>query len=270
MNLLEICKDALKLSHRIERRIGEEGRKEVHDEHVTDISTQADRMISRGLIKFFKSKKIPAVLYSEESGKLQLSKKPKLTITFDELDGTDNFYRGRGILPYCTVVTILNSVAPTFDDIIVAGIIEHNTSNIWLASKGNGCYFNDEKCRTSGRKTLDRRTLITTDHYLSDVVKSSDIYPISWVKDFGCAALHFAGISGGKPDGTGMFDAHISSKQKGHELGAAYLLIKEAGGCVMDWEGNSIGSKKYFFNSEYPIVAAATEVLAKKILKYVK
>lgn len=270
MDLIGICKDALKLSHRIEREIGEKGRKEVHDRHVTDISTQTDRIISQGLIDHFKSKNLPAVLYSEESGKVQLSKNPKLTITFDDLDGTDNFYRGRGILPYCTVVTILDSVVPTFDDIVVAGVIEHNTGDIWHASRGDGCYLNDKKCRTSGRKILDRRTLVVSDHYTTDITRSLDIYSKCWVKDFGCAAFHFIGICGGKADGKGMFDAFINSNQQAHELGAAYLLIKEAGGCIVDWDGNSIGSKKYLFDNRYPVVAAATEELAKEILKYVK
>lgn len=91
-----------------------------------------------------------------------------------------------------------------------------------------------------------------------------------WVKDFACKALHLAGIA----DGT--FDVFVSADRcanrnkrcTGEELGPGYLLVKEAGGSILDWKGRDIGGelisldKKKSFN----FVAAANYDLAKSFL----
>ena len=260
--LIQICKDALYRAHIVLDALSDKGIREVYDEHVTDISTQGDIAISEALIKFFKEQRIPAILYSEESGRMELSENPKYTITFDEIDGTDNYHRGRGILPYCTVVTIFDSPEPNFENALVAGILEHNSKKLWHAVRNNGCFLNEIQVNTSGKKNLDRRTLVTIDHYISskDVSKFLKIYTRSWVKDFSSAAFHLAGVS------SGLFDAYLSPSQKAHELGAGYLLIKESGGFLVDWDGNKLDRKRYDFNAKYSIIAASTQELGKILL----
>jgi myo-inositol-1(or 4)-monophosphatase len=262
--LLKFCREVLNLSHNLVKKVGEKSRKEVFDKHVTDISTEMDRLISSAIIDFFKMHKVPAIIYSEEKGRIELSKKPEVTIAFDDLDGTNNYFTGRGILPFCTVVTFFNSIGTKFSDAVVAGIIEHNSGSVWLASKGQGCFYKDKKCETSGKKELNKKSVVIIDHYMTDVTKGIGLYKKVWVKDFGTAALHFAGVA------SGMFDAYVSSAQKAHELGAGFLMIKEAGGCVLDWHGKPIDGLKYDFNGKYPIVAACTEDFAKEILKVLR
>jgi myo-inositol-1(or 4)-monophosphatase len=264
--LTQICKDALYKAHDVLDYIGSKGTSEIHDKHVVDISTKGDMVVSEALRRYFKEQKIPAVFYSEEFGRIELMKNPRYTITIDDIDGTDNYYRGRGILPFCTVVAIFDSTEPSFQDVLVAGVIEHNSGRLWHAERNKGCYLNDVRINTSGRKILDRRTLVIIDHYISgkDVSKFLDIYPESWVKDFGSAAFHLAGVS------SGLFDAYLSPSQKAHELGAGYLLIKEAGGFLSDLEGKSLDKAKYNFDSKYPIVAASTEELGKVLLSKLK
>ena len=260
--LAELSIGAMHKAHNILKTMGEKGVSEVHDKHVTDISTQGDMAVSEALTRFFEEQKIPAVLYSEESGRTELTRNPKYTITFDDIDGTDNYHRGRGILPYCTVVTIFDSPEPDFENTLVTGILEHNSKKLWHAVRDRGCYLNDSRVNTSGRKTLDRRTLVIIDHYISggDVSKFLKVYPESWVKDFGSAAFHLAGVS------SGLFDAYLSPSQKAHELGAGYLLVKEAGGFLTDWNGNRLDRTRYDFNAKYPIVAASTQELGKILL----
>ncbi len=261
--LTQICKNALYEAHTILNTLSEKGIHEIYDEHVTDISTKGDMAVSETLKNFFKKEKIPAILYSEESGKIQLTKNPKYTITFDDIDGTDNYHRGRKILPYCTVITIFDSTEPNFENALVTGILEHNSKDLWHAVRNKGCYLNNSKINTSNKTTLNRRTAIIIDHYTSskNISKFLKIYPKSWVKDFGSAALHLAGVS------SGLFDAYLSPSQKAHELGAGYLLIKEAGGHITDWDGKKLDKVKYNFNAKYPIITASTKQLGKTIIK---
>jgi len=260
--LVKVCKTALLEAHKTLTKIGAKGISEIKDDHVVDISTKGDMAISKNLINFFKKEKISAVLYSEESGRIVLGKNPKFTITFDDIDGTNNYYCGRNLLPYCTVVTIFDSTKPKFKDALIAGVIEHNSKKIWLAVRNKGCYLNDLKIKTSGTTNINRRTVVIIDHYASSnkISKLAKIYPKVWIKDFGSAALHLAGVS------SGMFDAYISSANKAHELGAGYLLIKEAGGFITDWSGKLIDDKIYNFDNKYSVITASTEKLGKLLV----
>lgn len=264
--LMQVCKKALLTAHDILEKYGKKGMREVHNNHVSDITTEGDMAVSIKLINFFKEHKIPSVLYSEEAGKIKISKNPQFTITFDDIDGTDNYYRGRELLPHCTIVTIFDSVTPNFENALISGIIEHISGNIWHAIRNNGCFLNDKRVHTSKREKLDKRTLVIIDHYAShkNIDKLLNIYMKSWIKDFGSAAFHLAGIS------SGLFDAYISYSQKAHELGAGYLLIKEAGGFLQDICGDALDKVKYEFDKKYRIVAASTEKLGKNLLSKLK
>lgn len=265
-SLVQICKNALYLANKTLDTIGNKGSTEVHDEHVVDISTKGDMAVSDSLINFFKKQNLLAILYSEESGRIELAKNPKYTITFDDIDGTYNYYRGRGVLPYCTVVTIFDSPKPCFKDALVAGVLEHNSKNLWMAQRGKGCLINNTKATSSKIDAINNRALIIIDHYMSNkhVHKFLDIYPKSWARDFGSAAFHLAGVS------SGMFDAYISNPQKAHEIGAGYLLINESGGILTDWKGKKFDNQFYDFNAQYEVVAASTKKLNKNLLLMLK
>ncbi len=261
-SLAEICKEALQIAHKALEDIGNEGRIEVFDESVTDISTKGDRRISSELIKFFKKKEVPAILCSEESGRIKITENPKYLIAFDDIDGTDNYYRGNNLLPHCSVITIFDSTEPIFKNALIAGVIEHVSKKTWVAIRGRGCFLNGVKTNHSEKKVLNRRTLILIDHYAnsSSISQLNLIYPVSWVKDFGSSAFHLAGIS------SGLFDGYVSRYQKAHELGAGYLLVKESGGFLADWTGVSLDMKKYDFNAVYDVIVASTSELGEELL----
>lgn len=261
-HLVEICLGALAEAHKTLGNLGDQGVSEIRDEHVADISTEGDLAVSQALIRYFGEQGMPAQIYSEESGKVEIGKNPIYTITFDDLDGTDNYFRGRGILPYCTVVTIFDCIEPTFQDAAVAGILEHNSGTFWHAIREGGSFRNGVSVRTSERRTLDRRALITIDHYASSerMTQVFELYPQAWVKDFGSAALHLAGVS------SGLFDGYLSFSQKAHELGAGYLLVTESGGFIRDTKNRDIQSVEYLFDERYSIVATATNQLGEALL----
>lgn len=265
-NLLKICIDSVNLAHDILENLGDKGTKEVHDSKVVDISTEGDRAISNAIINFLKEKKVPAILYTEEFGMTRLSDNPIYIITFDDIDGTDNYHRARKSLPHCSLISIFDSVTPSFENVIAAAVIEHNSKNIWHALRGEGTYLNNKKVTTSNKKSLDRKTLVMIDHYMGayDIPRFLEIYKKSWVKDLGSAAFVLSGIS------SGMIDAYINTQQKAHELGAGYLFIKEAGGAVIDFEGKSINKTKYDFDAKYEIIASSTKELSEEIKKLIR
>lgn len=262
-----VC-NALRLARTTESEMGEAGRQEVYGAGVTDISTKSDLAVSEAVLKYFQKSGFPAVFLDEEMikerGSIDLCRDVGYAIYFDDLDGTDNYHRGNE-LPVVSIVTIFASPVPKFGNAIAAGIIDIRNGNIWYAERGLGAEFNGKPCRTSGKEVLDRKTLVCLDHYGSeDPAKAfGKLYPHAWVKDFGSAGFHFAGVS------SGTFDGFVNLKNKTHESGAGYLLVKESGGWVADLQGNPLDDMLVDFNGKHDVIASSTEKLGRKILRFV-
>jgi myo-inositol-1(or 4)-monophosphatase len=255
--MIDIVTEGLLSSSRLLAKLGRGARQEVVDERTVDISTRGDRAVSAMLVEYFGRTGIPSILLSEESGEVVLSPEPQYTFVFDDIDGTDNYYRGEGILPYCTVIAVLEGTRPVFSHTIAAGIIEHRSGTIWLAQRGGGTTVNGEPAAPSKRKLIDRRTVIAVDHYSAGNAPAlAGLHGAAWVKDFGSAALHLAGVS------SGLFDGYISLRQKGHELAAGFLLVTEAGGSITDLSGKSFADRLYDFSGMYEAMACGNQVLA--------
>jgi fructose-1,6-bisphosphatase/inositol monophosphatase family enzyme len=121
--------------------------------------------------------------------------------------------------------------------------------------------------RTSGKKEVDRKTVVAVEGYESrrQIKRFEDIFENAWVKDFGTSALELAGVA------CGMFDAFIHPRHKKDELPAGYLLIKEAGGCITDFEGKPIDDKPYVYekSARQDVIASATPELGRELSRMI-
>jgi myo-inositol-1(or 4)-monophosphatase len=268
VSLSEVVRKSLDLARLTLIGLGEDATNEVWDERVTDISTLADRAVSAALIDFFKTEGLGAIILSEESGSISIGSRAAYTIAIDDIDGTDNFHRGREILPYCTVVSVFEGSAPVYKDTLAAGVMEHRSGRLWIAERGRGTTVSmpdrtDHSASASQIRVPDRRSLVVVDQY-SAKERSREfngLVELAWVKDFGSSALHLAGVA------SGLFDAYINLRQKAHELGAGYLLVKEAGGIIVDLEGASLDDRPFAFDEVQGVVAAGTREMATALLE---
>ncbi|MEI6386646.1 MAG: inositol monophosphatase family protein [Spirochaetota bacterium] len=260
----DIVLDLLKTAHRVALGFGDSDTEEVRDEHSTDISTKADRALSKAIIDRALALSPGCTLLTEEAGKIE--GEGEITIAVDDLDGTDNFFRARELLPWCSVVTIFKGRNPRFRDAVAAGIIEHRSGTIWAVSSSGASIERradgvEKSLRTSRKAGLDRRTLVAFDHYSArgGVSRFSRLHEQCWVKDFGSSALHLALVAAGR------IEAFVNPVHKGHELGAGYLLVTSAGGTVETLDGGELGDLPFDFNATYPVLVAASEDLSKAI-----
>ncbi|MEM7197259.1 MAG: inositol monophosphatase [Pseudomonadota bacterium] len=128
------------------------------------------------------------------------------------LDGRGNFLHG---VPHFAV-----TVAAIENGEITAAIIHDATrqDSFW-ATKGIGCYRENERLRVSLRRDL-HDCLIGVSHLPFDFGEGS----IGTVRAYGCAALDLAYVACGRLDG-----CHIYTKQN---IAAGEFLVREAGGLV--------------------------------------
>ncbi len=260
----DIVLDLLETARKVALGFGDNDTEEVRDVHSTDISTKADRALSKAIVDRAQHLSPRCTLLTEEAGKLEGDS--DITIAVDDLDGTDNFFRARDILPWCSVVTVFKGQNPRFRDAVAAGIIEHGSGTIWAASSSGTSIERradgqEKVLQTSRKAGLDRRTLIAIDHYSArgEVNHLSRLHERCWIKDFGSSALHLALVA------SGSIEAFVNLAHKGHELGAGYLLVTSAGGTVRLLDGRPLGDLPFDFDTTYPVLVTASVDLANTI-----
>lgn len=210
-------------------------------------------------------------VYNEERKKiLHSTTKESAYLAIDPLDGSLNFKRRSGStgLPYATVIAKYPRLESSFSDCSEAGVIDLRNGDMWHADEGT-CQLNSRPCKTSGMQRVAKSagTTIIADFYYPetrDVIAKGFSDFRGYIRSPGAAGYELALVA------SGSVDAFISTHQKCDVLGAAYLLITRAGGVIVDFEGNDLGPRRYDFNTQIPVVAAATTELAMEILERIR
>lgn len=277
-----LCRSILFLSQDTLVDLGEQGKTEVKDARVYDISTKGDRSIAGKVRTLLNESGMPATFCDEELGVESLVQDPCYTVVFDDIDGTNNYARGKGTLPYCTAIAIFDKPLKdcTFKDVAAAAILEHRSGLLIEALHGEGCFESVRqpgdataraigKARTSGKETIVKRdTVVAIEGYETgrQIGRFAEIYDHAWVKDVSSSAHELMGVA------CGIYDGFIHPRHKKDEIAAGYLLVKEAGGFVTDFEGRQLDDKKFVYdsNARYDIVAAASPKLGTQLRVMIK
>ena len=266
--LRELGKKMLHTAFRVNRRLGSLGDKEIVT--TKDIVLEADVAISKAVSKVVLKSRLSAILWTEEFGNSQIGKnEPRVTIAFDDIDGTYNKKHGEGILPYCSIVTIFNGASPLYRDALYAGIIIHNTNDLFEAIKGEGVLKNGNRLSSDFPSQLRKDSPIYVNHHETSRATPTVLKAIGRLeartisRDVLSSGVAFALVAQ-------HGHAYIGGRNKAHELGAGYLFMKELGGTILDFEGNDIGPHIYNFNESKSMIAAVTEGIAQEILREIK
>ena len=149
----------------------------------------------------------------------------------DPLDGTSNYLHG---LPHFAV-SIAQQVKGRTQHAVVFDPVRDELFN---ASRGSGAYVNNKRMRVSARNGLEGAILATAFPFRNrDKLQSyGRIFQSVFekVEDFrraGTASLDLAWVAAGRMDG--YFEIGL----KPWDVAAGALLVREAGGVVLDFEG---------------------------------
>jgi len=209
------------------------------------------------------------------------------SIFVDPLDGSLN-YKTKGAslgLPYSAVVTVLNEYDNSrfhehkslFHSLEAGAIMDLRNGDLWQHFKsikavdGTGLLtwgetlFNGKTCRPILERTLDLGSQIVIGEFYYTENRERLVKAFTgrkgWLRNPGSAAYEMALVS------SGQAAAYICDRQKQHELGAAYLLVKGAGGVAVDFDGKDLGERVYDFKTQTPVVLAANQSIADQILE---
>ncbi len=263
----EFGKHLLSEAYALNRELGEKGYERIKSEK--DLVLRADQAISEHITALARASGIEAILFTEELGEQRLVDNPRIVIGFDDLDGTFNKADGRGILPYCSIISIFDSPTPTHNNAVYAGIQMHHTNDLIEAVRGQGVFMNGKPVKPV-KNVLDEETRMYISIYETSRANPEalmNLIPLM-ARTRSPGELLSAGVSFAMIPVHG--GAYVSAANKEHELGAGYLLARECGGVAIDFDGNDIGPRVFDFNAKVPVIAASSNAIAQEILAELK
>lgn len=190
------------------------------------------------------------------------------------LDPLDNTYAagGNSVCPFASVITVFEAKDGLkkirYKDAVASGAMRLDTGDTWLAARGHGAFQNNKK--VGSLKFFSYKELVW-DHpiFVEGGYRARSLYFISKalvgregpsLRAPGCSALEMMSVGDGSAY---AFLSIAPDGQKAHELGAAYLFLKEADASAINFvTGQDIGNLRYDFDAKVPIIAACTDELA--------
>ena len=195
---------------------------------VSYVDKTSEQMLIEGL-----SKLIPECAFLAEESTVAYKMDAEYTWIIDPLDGTTNFIHGLPV--FSTSIGLLHH------DQLVGGIVyEINRDELFSATLGQGAFLNGRPIHVTNTPTVLDSLICTgfpvqdfshLDEYLAiirDLVQHSH-----GLRRVGSAATDLAYVA------CGRYDAFFEYNLNPWDVAAGILLVKEAGGTVTDFSGES-------------------------------
>jgi len=200
-----------------------------------DYASEVDGLAEKEIIKELRRSTPDYAILGEESGPLNSGPQSRYTWVIDPLDGTSNYLHG--IPHFCVSIALVENGEP------IHGVIFDPLRNeLFTASRGSGCTLNDKRVRVTDRKELAGAMLITgfpprERQRASEHLKCLDVLlnEVEDIRRTGSAALDLAYVACGRAD------AYFEAGVKPWDIAAGALMVREAGGKVVDFRGRSTG-----------------------------
>ncbi len=219
---------------------------------VTNVDKEAEAVIRETILKAYPKH----CIVGEELGEHNGADADYLWV-IDPLDGTTNFVKG---IPHFAVSIALKVKGRTEQAVVYDPI----RGELFTATRGQGAQLNSKRLRVSKSNELAGSVLATgfpfkQKHHLDAYMEAFKALFIQTadIRRAGSAALDMAYVAAGRVDG--FFEIGL----KPWDTAAGQLLVKEAGGLVMDFAGGAN------FDKSGNIVCGAPK-LAQAIVKEIR
>ena len=199
-------------------------RKARHD-YVSEVDKACEAEIVREIRRYYPDH----AFLCEEGG---ASGEAETVWVIDPLDGTSNYLHG---IPHFAV-SIAQQVNGRTEHAVV---YDPMRDELFTASRGKGAFLNQKRIRASARKTLESAVVATAFPFRErrKLQAYARVFQAVFgqVEDFrraGTASLDLAWVAAGR------LDAYFEVGIKPWDVAAGALLVREAGGVVLDFAGN--------------------------------
>jgi myo-inositol-1(or 4)-monophosphatase len=206
---------------------------EVTSKGGTDIVTQYDHAAEDAALSLLRARYPTHGILAEESGASGPNEGERdLVWMVDPIDGTHNY--ANQIPFWCVSV----AVADRRTGLVMAGaIFDPLHEELFSACRGGGARLNGKPIHTTAKSNIGQ-AIVGYDIGHNPDISARMVELVAWVqprvgkvRHLGSAALSLTYVAAGR------LDAYYHLSLQPWDIGAALLLIEEAGGIVTDWHG---------------------------------
>ncbi|OCS92632.1 inositol monophosphatase family protein [Caryophanon latum] len=199
--------------------------KDDYGDLITEVDTLAEQLILTELTNIFPDHQI----HSEEAG--DNGKQSDWLWQVDPLDGTNNFAIGLPV--FSSSLTLLYKREP-----VLGAIYEPMVNRLFISSVNEGSFCNDVQLTMNKKATPEKSTIAWIQGH--SIQNDEKAVKLRRYIDVNCKrmmrlwapTLQWCMLS------KGAIDAIILYNSEGDDLYSGILMVKEAGGIVVDFEGN--------------------------------
>ncbi len=225
-----------------------------------DKTFPVDNIAEEIIISGLKALNEPLTVVSEEIGIIQING-GGTRVVIDPVDGSKNAISG--IPFYCTSIAAADG--DTMEDLVLSYVINLVNGDEFWATKGDGAYMNGR------RMNVQKDDIFYLVAYEAQV-PGKDIREIMHLigasrktRCLGATALDLAYLASGA---ISVFVA--PSPSRSFDFAGGYLLVRESGGMVTDFEGGSVERVKLDLERSTPLLASANRSLHQKAIELIR
>lgn len=228
-----------------------------------DISRNIDIVAEQTVLDHLRNVGFKCTVLGEECGRVELSDEPSGYVIMDAIDGSANAVRG---VPFfcCSLAFATQDSLGSITDGVVTDLSSGDT---YWASKGMGCFLNDRRISVHSGEPIYKIVGVNTSGASRELMRRLD--PVfenhNHTRHFGANALEMALFA------RGLMDIYVDLRKKirVQDLAAGYILIKEAGGLILDENFEPLDSD-LSYQTRLSFVAAANERILEDVLGKIK
>ena len=227
-----------------------------------DVSRNIDIIAEKTVLDYLKEINFQCTVLGEECGKVTLSDNPKGFLIMDAIDGSANAVRGVPFFCSSLAFATENKLSSITD-----GVIKNLSNNeTYWATKNKGAFFNNKQIKVHKKDPIYKIVGINTSG--ASIALMNKLHPIfenhNHTRHFGANALEMAMFA------RGLMDVFIDlrGKIRIQDIAAGYLIIKEAGGILLDGELNPLDAD-LDYGTRVSFIAAANQKILDEIVSQI-
>lgn len=249
--IARIGKVALKAAYLRYKQLGIAGTESVQKNQFGDIALRGDVEAEEAVLEVLIKEGLPITVVSEEHGVVTIGKAPELFAVLDGIDGSSNYLKDPENGRFGTILGIFTSTDPRYNDYIFSGAMEHARQDLYIGVQNQGAWVENlhglRQLKTNEETIIrreDSQVYVDTafdpifkTHVFDDVIRNLGSIAIPPTM---ASCVHYLDLAAGK-----VLGVVECTRKKNLEIAGVYGLVKEAGGVMIDINGESLDDKKY-------------------------
>jgi len=228
-----------------------------------DISRNIDILAEKAVLDYLKEIDFECIVLGEECGRVELSQNPKGYIIMDAIDGSANSVRGVPFFCSSLAFATENKLSSISDGVIT----NLSSGEMYWATKNKGAFLNETRIQVHDKEPIYKIVGINTSGASPELMKK--LHPIfeqhNHTRHFGANALEMAMFA------RGLMDIFIDLRNKIRiqDIAAGYLIVKEAGGLLLD-ENFEVLDADLSYETRISFIAAANQKILNDVCSQIK